>query len=67
MKSKLQIVVCKCGSVVAACIVPDCYTDSDWLRSLKKHIGKGRRVEYAEEGEFVKLENCKCNDEQLKL
>lgn len=68
----IQIVKTKCcGSVFAACIEPDCYTDKDWLKNLKKYVNRGDKVEMVENGTFKFGGKCNCNDvvktEQLNL
>jgi hypothetical protein len=47
----IQIVKRKCcGSVFAACVEPDCYTDKDWLKNLKEYVNRGDKVEMIESG-----------------
>lgn len=58
----IQIIKYKCCEVpFAACCEPDCYTDSDWLKSLKKYVNRGDKVEMVESGTW-KLGKCKCNE-----
>ena len=57
---KVQVRKTKCcGAIRAACIEPDCYTDSEWIRDTKKHVLNGGSVEMVESGtwEFTK---CTC-------
>lgn len=55
---KIQIIKYKCcGKVFAACCEPECYTDSEWLKNLKKYVLKGHTVEMAESTTFGK---CEC-------
>jgi len=51
-----------CGKVFAACCEPDCYTDKDWLKSLKKYADRGDKIETVENGTW-KFEKCECKNE----
>lgn len=67
----IQVIVCKCGSEFAACIVPECYTDKDWQKDLRECVKNGCTVKMVESGTFS-FERCKCpavpkNPNQLKL
>lgn len=57
----IQVVKCKCNSIIAACIEPDCYTDVEWQRNLRKYVKDGYMVEMKEKGKWC-LEMCKCNN-----
>lgn len=35
MERKAQCIICKCGSVIAACLVPHCFDDKDWMKMLE--------------------------------
>jgi hypothetical protein len=59
----IQIVKRKCcGSVFAACVEPDCYTDKDWLKNLKGYVNRGDKVEMIENGTLQFGGKCKCNE-----
>lgn len=34
-----------CGKIFAACREPECYTDKDWHRNLRKDVKDGHKVE----------------------
>jgi hypothetical protein len=63
---KTQIVKCRCGSTIAACIEPDCYIDKDWLNDLKRYIKRGCAVEMVGLKKF-NLEKCRCGEQQTNL
>lgn len=61
----IQVVKYKCcESVFAACCEPECYTDSDWLKQLKKYVNRGDKVEMVEDFKFGK---CRCNKTSKEL
>lgn len=68
----IQIVKRKCcGSVFAACVEPDCYTDNDWLKNLKEYVNRGDKVEMIENGS-LHFSKCECqktqnHTDQLKI
>ena len=62
MSRKIQVLVCKCGAKYAACVEPDCYEDSDWLKDLGKCLKDGGTVEIENEEEF-KFTSCTCEYE----
>lgn len=67
----VQIVKCSHGKIFAACIAPECYTDSNWLKELKKYIKGGCTVEMTESKDW-RFEKCECDKrkkskEQLTL
>lgn len=56
----VQVIKYKCcGNVFAACCEPECYTDKDWLKDLKKYVKRGDKIEMAESGTF-KFKSCEC-------
>lgn len=56
----VQIIRYKCcNKVFAACCEPECYTDKDWLSSLKKYVLRGDKVSLLESGGW-KFEKCEC-------
>lgn len=65
--AKIQVIVCKCGSKMAACLEPYCYTDKDWHRDIKKYLDKGCSVEMIESGKGLSLAKCKCNEQGKQL
>jgi hypothetical protein len=61
---KAQIVRCHCGNVFAACTEPECYTDIDWQRDVRKYIKGGCTVETVtseEVKEAFASGSCKCD------
>jgi hypothetical protein len=65
--SKAQIIKCKCGSIVAACSVPLCYEDKDWLKDLPKFSKKGYSIDVIEVDNSWTIERCKCKDKEQNL
>lgn len=62
----IQVIKYKCcGTVFAACCEPDCYTDSEWLKNLKKYVNRGDKVEMIERG-TLKFGKCECQ-EKVKI
>lgn len=64
--AKAQVVICKCGSKFAACVEPNCYTQKEWLKDLRKYVQEGCTVEMIEATEF-KFERCKCEKEKIDV
>lgn len=65
----IQTIRYKCCNVIfAACTEPECYTDDDWVKELKKYVERGDIVEMKESAN-VKFGKCDCKKEleQLKL
>ena len=59
----IQIVKYKCcGKIFAGCVEPDCYTDSEWLKNLKKYVNRGDKVQMIENGETFLFERCTCKE-----
>ncbi len=56
---KIQIIICKCGSVFSGCTVPECYTDEDYTKELKGYVEAGCTVDLVPAGNF-KFEECRC-------
>lgn len=61
----VQITKCKCGSTIAACQEPFCYTNAEYQRDTRKLIKKGYTVEMVESGMWH-FEDCTC-EKQLKI
>jgi hypothetical protein len=59
-KLESQIILCKCGGVVAACRTPDCYEDTDWMKSVRQYAKKGYVIEVRDHG-LWKF-GCKCKE-----
>lgn len=59
MKAELQIVTCKCGSIVAGHAYPHCLSDEDWIRRTKYWENQGKQISFAENP--VQFDLCKCN------
>ena len=54
----IQIIYCpKCGSGFAGCVEPECYTDNNWIKEMKKYIKQGYKVKTVEK---YSLEKCTC-------
>jgi hypothetical protein len=43
--------------------VPECYTDKDWLKDLRKYVLAGHEVEMVENGK-LKFDKCTCKDKE---
>lgn len=56
---ELQVVRCHCGKIFAACVAPECYTDVDWMRDVRKYASKGMKVCIIDTDDF-KFEECTC-------
>jgi hypothetical protein len=54
-----QIITCLCGSVYAACCVPECYQDDDWFNELKQASSSGHKIEMKDASEFT-FTKCTC-------
>jgi hypothetical protein len=63
--NRIQVVTCKCGSQIAACVEPNCYIDFEWLRDLKKYIKKGCKIYLIEKQDF-EFKSCICKELQEK-
>lgn len=60
----IQVIKYKCcGNIFAACREPDCYTDKEWLKDLKKYVERGCKVEMIQSGEGLKFKRCNCSKE----
>ena len=58
----IQVVKSKCcGTIFAACIEPECYTDKDWLKNLKNYVNRGDKVEMIESGTLQSIKKCDCD------
>jgi hypothetical protein len=59
----IQVIKYKCcGKPFAVCWEPECYTDKDWLKGLKKYVNIGHKVETVKP-EGITLEKCTCQTE----
>ena len=63
---KIQVLKCKCGATYAACIEPDCYEDTEWLKDLGKCLKDGGTVEMSDTLTF-RFEKCKCGSTSAKV
>ncbi len=53
-----------CNRLFAACCEPDCYTDKDWLKSLRKYARMGHKIDLVEGR--VRIEGkCECSQEKV--
>lgn len=67
--TKAQIIICRCGSTIAACVEPYCYTDARWHKDVKDYTKKGYKIDTVECVD-LKMAQCICKDpseNQLKL
>lgn len=61
----VQIIKYKCcGKVFAACSAPECYTDKQWLKDLKKYVSRGEIVEMQEDNN-IRFGKCSCIDKDI--
>jgi|LakMenEpi03Aug12_release.lakeMendotaPanAssembly.Ray.scaffolds.fasta_scaffold4210877_2 hypothetical protein len=57
----IQVIKYKCcGQIFAACQEPECYTDKDWLKELRKYALRGDKVEMMESAN-MKFGRCECS------
>lgn len=57
---KVQIIKYKCcGKIFAACREPECYTDIEWQRDLRKYSKRGDIVETLPSADF-QFGKCEC-------
>jgi hypothetical protein len=56
-----QTIECKCGNTFAACNVPSCYTDKQWLKDLSIHVKNGCTVSLVDDNK-VKFSKCVCDE-----
>jgi hypothetical protein len=56
----MQIIKCRCGKCFAACVEPECYTDKEWVKELRKYVLAGCTVEIVPCG-CPNFEDCDCN------
>lgn len=63
--NKIQVIKCKCGSTFSGCCEPECYTDKDYLKELKRYIEKGCTVDMVDKGKFD-YQPCRCNTPKEK-
>jgi len=65
---KAQAVYCKCGSLVAACMAPHCYEDSEWQKDVRKFSKEGYKIKMVDPEEVrLTLDSCKCKQNQAAL
>ena len=63
-----QAVYCKCGSLVAACMAPHCYEDSEWQKDVRKFSKDGYKIKMVDPEEVrLTLDSCKCKPNQAAL
>lgn len=57
---KVQIIKYKCcNKIFAACRLPECYEDKDWLRNLRKYALRGDIIEIVESKD-MHFGKCEC-------
>lgn len=59
-----QQVKCQCGAVFAACAVPDCFEDKDWMKSIRQYSKSGCEIIMVENG--VQFSPCTCDYGKLR-
>ena len=65
---KAQVVICKCGSLIAACMEPLCYQDEDWQKDIRYYSQKGYEIKMIGVEEVrAKFDDCKCESKQTQL
>ena len=58
----LQVIKYKCcGAIYAACQEPDCYTEKEWIKHLKKSVKAGDIVQMIEP-KTLEFGRCKCQN-----
>ena len=63
---KVQTINCgSCNATFAACVEPECYSDADWQRDLRKYTKQGAKVELVDSGEF-RFTSCHCDKKKKK-
>lgn len=57
----IQIIKYKCcGKIFAASREPECYTEKEWLKDLKKYVERGDKVEMIHSGQGLQFNRCQC-------
>lgn len=65
--NKTQVIKCKCGSIYAGCVEPECYFDAAWIKSMQKALKKGHIIDMINNKDF-EFQKCKCEiQKKLKL
>lgn len=65
MSKKIQVIKHPCcDKIFAACVEPDCYTDLDWVKELKKYVIQGKKVDLIEQGQGLQFGKCDCKEKQ---
>lgn len=60
-QEKVQIINCRnCGKTFSVWMAPDCYTDDEYLKELKKYSAAGNTIDLVNLGD-QKLEGCECD------
>jgi hypothetical protein len=63
---KVQIISCSnCDAVFAACVEPECYSDAEWQKQLRKYVNRGEKVNLVDSGSW-KFTRCECNKKTKK-
>lgn len=66
---RTQIIRCKCGSIVAGCVLPYCYSDAGLQKDMCKYVQKGYEVDIINSSDplplnLVYAENCNRKTEE---
>ena len=56
-QEQAEIVKCKCGKLIAACVMG--YQDAIWDKNRREYLSKGYEVTIIPAGD-VKMESCAC-------
>ncbi len=63
MSKQVQTIICKCGSMIAACLEPYCYQDEEWMKDVRSYSNRGYEIKMTTAGEGkANLKLCKCPD-----
>lgn len=60
---RTQIIRCKCGSIVAGCVLPYCYSDAGLQKDMCKYVQKKYEVDIINSSDFTP-EPCLCRELQ---
>jgi hypothetical protein len=61
---RAQVVKCRCGNIIAACIEPECYQDAQWMRDVRNYAKKGYAIDVLDCKSF-KFNKCTCKPNQV--
>lgn len=62
----IQVIKRKCcQTIFAGCREPECYTDKDWQKDVRKYSLEGCKIEMIEKGTFS-FGKCECKKAEPK-